>query len=180
MSNGPKSFKDLMKRTTLRSEQGRQLKPIPRVQISEVELARRNQRLAEMKAFANKLRCPLCGAQLDGPVSWTDAKLTCVSNPDEYSVYYPGTGLAKQEIARVSNDYHIYELAYYLIGLNDDEVPEYNVVINQLDLTISVPQIREKNKKRLHHFTGVKVLPINKDLTADNILKKLEIYQIFQ
>lgn len=180
MSNGPKSFKDLMKRTTLRTEQGRQLKPVPRVQISEVELARRNKRLAEMKAFANRLRCPLCGSQLDGPVSYVDAKLRCVSNPDEYFVYYPGTGLAKQERARVSNDYYTYELSYYLNGLDDNEVPQYSLNIIQYDLSIPNPLIREKSGKVLHRFTGVKVLPITEDLTAENILKKLEIYQIFQ
>lgn len=180
MSNGPKSFKDLVKRTVLRTEQGQKLKPIPRVQISDAELARRNKLLAEMKSFANKLRCPLCGSQLDGPVSYIDARLNCAASPSEYIVYYPGRGLPKREAARVSDDYHIYELIYYLTGLDDNEVPQYEIVINQLDLSIPNPEIREKNKKKLHYFTGVKVLPINENLNAKNILKKLEIYQIFQ
>jgi hypothetical protein len=178
--SGPKSFKDLIKRTKLRTEQGQKLKQIPRIQISDAELARRNQLLADMKKFANKLRCPLCKAQLDGAVSFVDAKLSCVANPEEYCVYYPGRGLARREAARVSNDFYTYELIYYLTGLDENEVPQYEVTINQLDLSIPRPDMREKNKKRLYCFNGVRVLPINENLTADNILKKLELYQVFQ
>lgn len=180
MSNKPKSFKDLIKRPKLRTEQGQILKPVPRVSITPAELARRNSLLAEMKKFANNLRCPLCGCQLDGPVSYADAKLSCISKPDEYYVYYPGRALAKKEIARVSNDFHTYELVYYLTGLDDNEIPRYQITISQLDLTIPRYDIREKNKKILYSFEGVKVLPINKNLNADNLLKKLELYQIFQ
>jgi hypothetical protein len=180
MSNGPKSFKDLIKRTKLRTEQGQILKPVPRVQISDVELVRRNKLLAEMKSFANKLRCPLCGSQLDGSVSYKDAKLRCVSNPDEYFVYYPGRGLAQQERARVSNDYYIYQISYRLTGLDDNEVPQYYFTITEYDLSIHNATIREKSGKVLYSFAGVKVLPITENLNAENILKKLEVYQIFQ
>ncbi len=176
----PKSFKDLIKRPKLRTEQGQMLKPIPRVQITAAEQARRNILLADMKSFANKLRCPLCNAQLDGPVSHVDAKLRCVSNPEEYCVYYPGRGLARREEARVSNDFHTYELIYYLTGLDEYETPQYEFTINQLDLSIPRPDIRERNKKRLYQINGTKVSLINEKLTAENLFKKLEIYQIFQ
>lgn len=177
--SSPKSFKDIVKRHILRP-QPKPLKQIPQPKLSEAELAKRAQSLKEMKYFANNLRCPLCGSQLDGHVSHLEARLRCVSNPSEYEVWHRGKGLAKREAARVSNEFITLELVYFLEGLDDNEVPLYSIAVNELDLTIPRLDIREKCKKQIFRYYGKKFMPINSELNTNNLLKKLELYQIFQ
>lgn len=177
--SSPKSFKDLVKRTKLRPEPQR-LKQIPQPVLTESEIEKKKQQLLQVKKMANSLRCPLCGSQLDGHVSHQVARLQCVSNPDEYSVVqYRNSIIPKIEIARVSDDFNKYELSYVFINIDDQEFNVYEITINRIDLTLPLVH-QNKFKKNVFYHTGRKFLPINKDLTAKNILSKLEIYQIFQ
>jgi len=177
--SSPKSFKDMVKRYTLRPPP-QKLNQIPQPKLSEAELAKRKTQLAERKKFANALRCPLCDSQLDGLVSHAEARLNCVADANEYSVWYRGRGLAKRESARVSNEFITYELIYFLEGLDDEEVPLYSICVNELDRSIPRLDIREKCKKQIFRYYGKKFLPINKNLNIENLFRKLEIYQIFQ
>jgi hypothetical protein len=123
--------------------------------------------------FAKALRCPLCGAQLDGNVHPHRASLYCVSYPDEYScVYSPASDLPQYDTQNI-----IYGNYKYRIEFNQTYGQLENKIY-KIDLNLNVRE-RENQKKLLFSNAGSKLPIFAKNLTEQQLLHKIKIYNTF-
>lgn len=97
---------------------------MPKIEISEKD--------KQYNRFINSLRCPLCGAQLDGSVNPGRSELECRWSPDEYSCKYINYGTEPvEQTVRVT----VNNMEYVATCIYENNC--YNTIIYTFDLTFA-------------------------------------------
>lgn len=128
----------------------------------------------EFKAFCNTLRCPLCGAQLDGNVHPKEARLYCARDNREYKgTWMPGETFPKSEMLMFWYPVHEYEIhsSTSTGHLFNTEIRRYNTGVN--------PVYRNSSLKVMLQITGPRMLFFRQRMEEELFLKKLKTYQVF-
>lgn len=128
----------------------------------------------DYKRFINSLRCPMCGAQLDGNIHLMRSLLECRGSPDEYKCgYYNKQTYPKHETFKIIMNKFEYEA--HVSTLDSGEL---ETVISSYDMGWT-EYTRPKSKKILYVIPGRAVgLFINK-ISVEKFEEKLKIYNTF-
>jgi len=177
MTNKPSSFKEI-KFPPSRDGKYAVYAPLPPVParkvITEEELKRRSLQAKEMKEIANRERCPICGAQLDGLVGYNKANLYCAANgEDQFKVsFIHGMEHPVLSISTLYMQNFAYEIKYYHL-----EKDLYFNSIYRLDLSLS-KKYQQLEKKEIVSYQGSPLI-IKGNLTEQQLLNKIKLYTIF-
>lgn len=168
----PKSFKDTIKESDRPKD--RVLPTIQHIRLSESQILKRKQDLAQMNYFVNNLKCKVCKSQLDGHISHVFADLYCRSDPDHYIVNYSGLNKPTKEIARLIHEDTASQYEISSVAQKDG----YFISVSKIDLTMNV-MLRQKFKERLFSYVGASHFAFE-DIKIDDLLQDMQIYQIME
>lgn len=173
----PKSFKDLFKNKKQVPFHHRDkivLTPPP-PKISEKEVKDRENKKRELTDYCNKLRCVVCGSQLDGPVNYQFAELYCVMSNSHFKVKYlygernPEYSAAIYDFAQEKPE--AYQVIFWKKG------DSYSNEIFKLDLDL-IERFRFKEKIKVFSFIG-KPITFPRGLSHNEFIKKMKLYTVF-
>lgn len=128
----------------------------------------------QFKKFCDNLRCPLCGAQLDGNIHNKKADLYCASNNKEYKgIWFPNEEEPSYEFFKFWYYPYEYEIAYRQISSGN-----FHMLVDRYDMDTS--QIH-KNSTRVELFshTGPRILAFRQRMEEGQFLKKLKTVKVF-
>lgn len=124
------------------------------------------------KAYCNSLRCPLCGAQLDGNIHPKGASLYCVNNNSEYTIKLnPNFDKPINEtLMHTFNDYE------YLVTITR-AFDSWRSIILRVSTDIH-PELRYRYWEEIFRFDG-RLTFFKKKLTKEEFIRKLKLYNVF-
>ena len=124
--------------------------------------------------FCNTLRCPLCGAQLDGNIHQKKAELYCVGNNDEYKCrWFPNQNEPEMECIKYWYPQYEYVIAVSRLGPNT-----YDTSINRYNMDV-IPFYRPSTRKEVFRFQGARIPFFRSRMDEEVFLKKLKTYNVF-
>lgn len=126
----------------------------------------------KFKTYCNSLRCPLCGAQLDGNIHPKGASLYCVNDNDEYTIKLnPNFDKPINEtLKHIFNDYE------YLISITR-VFDSWRSIILRVSTDIH-PEMRYRYWEEIFRFEG-RITFFRKKLNKEEFIRKLKIYNVF-
>lgn len=175
-SDGPSSFKDMSfppPRDGARVAIYAPLPPTPPLKtISQREKDR--QAYQEMKKFANKQKCIVCGSQLDGSVRYDLAKLYCVTQGvAEYAVHFQ-FGIDHAVWSKTTHYGNHFAFEVITNHIIDSTVKN---TVFKIDLSLN-KRYQQLEKKELFSFEG-KPLIIKAGMSETQLLEKMKLYTLF-
>lgn len=132
-----------------------------------------NEKHKEFAKFCNSLRCPLCGAQLDGLINRYKSDLYCVNDNREYKVTYQ-SGIDDPIDEQITYWYTQYEYIVRAQRWNNafiTTITRYNSEMVGYHKTNSAKVVFKYNGDRIPFF--------RKRMDEDVFLEKLKTYQLF-
>lgn len=177
-NNGPKNFKEMQfppARDGARNSVYAPLPPAPPPRaVSASEIDKRTERLLEMKVLVNAARCPLCGGQLDGPVTFEGASLYCITftSKEYHAVYNYGYLEPACSIATIYTTNYAYEIVHNRIEDN-----KFQNEIYKIDLSLN-ERNQQASKELFTKFEGARFF-LSKKLSEKKLLEKIKLYTVF-
>lgn len=178
MSNdGPKSWKEF-KFPPSRGSQNAVYAPLPPApsprSITQTESKRRAAQFQDMKGFINDERCPLCGAQLEGRITYESATVYCAANGQrEYQANYK-YGLDKPTWSMTTHYTSQFAFEIEAQHVQDDM---YKNAVYKLDLNLN-KRFQQLEKKLLFSYEGAR-LSLKNNLSEEELLNKIKLYTLF-
>lgn len=169
----PKSFKDILNFKSKSNKKEIVFTKAPPVQISPEVLEKRRAQKEELKKFANDLRCEVCGAQLDGAIYYSVARLHCVADNQHYQCSYLYGSTYPSYCYRTYN----FHPDSYVVSSFYTEKGNYNNSIHHVDLTMN-EIYRHKCRKLITSYEGP--LPeYEKNISEEDFRQMLKMCAVF-
>jgi len=178
MNSGPKSFKNMSfpppRCGTTTAVYAPLPKPPPTRVITPTEQERRALQLKEMKLFINNQKCPMCGAQLDGPIGYDKATVFCRSGGEkEYKAHYKyGMETPYWSVSTFYTTHFAFEVENTHLT---DEL--FKNIIYKIDLSLN-ERFQQREKKEILNYEGERLL-LKGGLTEERLLEKIKLYTLF-
>lgn len=176
-NSGPKNFKS-MTFPPARDGTCAVYAPLPKPPspkaITLTESQQRAKQLEEMKVFANKQRCPVCDAQLDGPIGYDCAILYCRLNGEQqYKVYFKyGLEHIHWSITTYYTEHYAYEIETSYIEGN-----LFSNTLFKIDLSFN-KKFQQSTKKNIFSYEGA-ILTFQKNISEEDLMSKIKLYTLF-
>lgn len=174
----PKNFREIFKSLPKQRQKTAIYAPLPpqppAKTISSAQKALQEQQYKEMWEFVNSERCPCCGAQLDGGISYERANVYCSTNGEEEykAVYVYGLKIAQHSRFTIYGSTFAYEVINEFIS---EDI--FRNIVFKIDLSYN-KAFQQKLKEKVLSYEGKRLL-LDKKLDEQAILKKLKLYQTF-
>jgi hypothetical protein len=142
--------------------------------ITLTEAETRALQLREMKKFINNERCPVCFAQLDGPVGFDRATVFCSAGGEkEYKAHYRlYQSFPHWSVVTFYQTHFAFEITNTHIT---DEL--FENIICKIDLSFN-EKFQQRSKKELLKYEGSRLI-IKANLTEEQLISKIKLYTLF-
>jgi hypothetical protein len=140
----------------------------------EVRIAYVDDAYKKFKKSCDDLRCPLCGAQLDGNIHNKKAELYCVGNDDEYKVTW---------VPHLDHPYsekitYWYTQYMYTIHIQYTGGTTFDMYVYRYNMDAH-PSQRHKTMVLIFRYSGNRILAFRQRMEEEKFLKKLKTIKVF-